>query len=426
MEGATGMTEGMTGFAALGVPATALESAEPEQHAAQIGARVAAARKRRRLSGTELGEMVGLRKDQISKIESGRRRLDIAELPRFAAVLGVTVRHLLGQADRPGLEIAARLAAGASPQAMRSARRRARQLFEIDDLLTQVTAMPPARASAEGLRVVEEARARFGTAPQSKAAAQRQGRELAELARSELDLGSDALGDVAAVMEQHFAVDVALSPLGTDADGLCVHSGPATLILASSDFPDGHVRFTLAHELAHHLLADPREVIEEAERDMFADTALEWRANAFAGHFLMPERGVRSVLAWLSEEPGAVSERSVVALMEHFGVSMAALLYQLNIIGVLGYGAGQQLRSRGVTSLVELHREAAPSGAATTVGHVRRPPERLTRRALTAAREQCLGLSVVASLLERDDDEQLWDEMMAGHAQLTADTNIVL
>jgi transcriptional regulator with XRE-family HTH domain len=420
------MTEGLTGLAALGVPATPLESAEPEQHAAQVGARVAAARRRRRLSGTELGEMVGLRKDQISKIESGRRRLDVAELPHFAAVLGVTARYILGQADRPALAIAARLAAGASPQVMRSARRRARQLFEIDDLLTQVTAMPPARSSAEGLRVVEQARAKFGTLPRSKAAAQRQGRELAELTRRELDLGSDALGDVAGVMEQHFAVDVALSPLGTDADGLCVHSGPAALILASSDFPDGHVRFTLAHELAHHLFDDPREVIEEAERDMFAGTAVEWRANAFAGHFLMPERGVRSVLEWLGEAPNAVSERAVVALMEHFGVSMAALIYQLNIIGMVSYSAGQQLRGRGVMSLVELHREAATSGAATTVGHVRRPPERLARRALAAAREQRLGLSVVASLLERDDDEQLWDEIMAGHAQAMLDTSIVL
>jgi len=420
------MEDGMTGLAALGEPATQPESAEPERHAEQVGARVAAARKRLRLSGTELGELVGLRKDQISKIESGRRRLDVAELPRFAAVLGVTVRHLLGLADRPALAIAARLAAGAGPEAMRSARRRARQLFEIDDLLTQVAAMPSARSSPEGLRVVEEARARFDRLPRSKAAAQRQGRELAELTRRELDLGSDALGDLAAVIEQHFAVDVALSPLGTDADGLCVHSGAAALILASSDFPDGHVRFTLAHELAHHLLADPREVIEEAERDMFADTAAEWRANAFAGHFLMPERGVRSVLGWLGEAPGTVSERAAVALMEHFGVSMAALVYQLTIIGVVTYSAGQKLRSRGVTVLVDLHREVAPSGAATTVGHVRRSPERLTRRALAAAREQRLGLSVVASLLERDDDELLWGEVMAGHAQLTADTDIVL
>jgi Zn-dependent peptidase ImmA (M78 family) len=299
-------------------------------------------------------------------------------------------------------------------------------LFEIDDLLTQVTGMPPAQASPQGLELIEKVRDKFRERPKSKADAQRQGRDLAELTRRELDLGSDALGDVAGLIEQHFAVDVALSTLGPDVDGMCVHSGAAALVLANTDWPDGRVRFTLAHELGHHLLADPREVIEEAEVDMFADTAGEWRASAFAGHLLMPERGVRSVLAWLGEEPGTVSERAAIALMEHFGVSMAALVYQLNILGLLSYDHGQQLRSRGVTYLVERHRDVAPSGAATNVGHIRRAPERLTRRALTAAREQRLGLSVLASLLERDDDDRLWRDVMPDHLTATASADIVL
>ena len=425
-KGAAVMVDGKTGLAALGLTEGPLESAEPEEYAAQVGARVAAARKQRHMSGTELGEIIGLRKDQISKIESGRRRLDIAELPRVASALGVTVRHLLGQAERPALAVAARLAAGSPSGALRPARRRARQLLEIEDLLTQVTEMPPAGASADGTRVVEQARARFGTLPRSKSAAQRQGRELAELTRHELDLGSGALGDIAALVEQNFAVDVALSPLGTEADGLCVHCGTSALILASSDFPDGHLRFTLAHELGHHLLNDPGEIIEETARDMFADTARELRANAFAGHFLMPERGVRSVLEWLGEQPGRIGDRSAVALMEHFGVSMAALVYQLNIIGTLSYDDGQKLRSRGVMSLIRQHQDVAPSGAAATVKHIRRAPERLTRRALEAAREQRLGLSAISSLLERDDDEQLWNEIMADHSQVVASTGIVL
>ena len=420
------MTDGMTGLAALGLPEAPVDSAELKQHAAQVGARVAAARKSWGLTGSELGEMVGLRKDQISKIESGRRRLDISELPLVAAALGVTVRSLLGQADRPALAIAARLAVDAGVDAVRAVRRRARQLFEIDDLLTQVTGMPPAQASPQGLKLIEKVRDRFGSRPKSKAEAQRQGRELAELTRRELDLGGDALGDIAGLIEQHFAVDVALSTLGPDVDGMCVHSGEAALILANTDWPDGRVRFTLAHELGHHLVGDPREVIEEAEIDMFADTAGEWRASAFAGHLLMPERGVRSVLAWLGEDPGAVSERAVIALMEHFGVSMAALVYQLNILGLLSYDHGQELRNRGVTYLVERHRDVAPSGAATKVGHIRRAPERLTRRALAAAREQRLGLSVLASLLERDDDDRLWRDVMADHLQAKVSSDIVL
>lgn len=416
------MADGLTGLEALGLGETSVESAAVESRAVEVGARVSAARRRAGLTGTDLGAAVGLRKDQISKIESGKRRLDVGELPGIAAALGVTVRHLVGQPERPGLAMAARLAVGTGPDATRAARRRARQLLELDDLLGQVAGMPPARPSSAGAAVLELARTAFTVRPGAKAAAQTQGLELAELTRRELDLGSDALGDLAALFEQHFAVDVALSPLGTDADGLCVHIGRSALILASSDFSDGHLRFTLAHELAHHLLSDPREVIEEAEHDMFANSAAEWRANAFAAHLIMPERGIRSVLEWLGETSGVLSERAIVALMEHFGVSMAALVYQLNVIGVIDYATGKRLRDRNrVHSLVSRHRDVAPTEAATVVRRVRRAPERLTRHALAAVRSQRLGLSVVAALLERDDDEQLWESVM-GDIVGTVDT----
>lgn len=420
------MAEARTGLSALGTSGVPTDSPVPDENAAQVGGRVASARRQRRMSGSELGALVGLRKDQISKIESGRRRLDIAELPRVAGALGVTVRYLLGEAERPALAVAARLAAGAPSEALRSARRRARQILEVEDLLTQVADLPLARSSSAGQLVAEQASAQFISLPRSKAAARQQGRELAEIARRELDLGSDALGDIAALIEQSFAVDVALSPLGTDADGLCIHCGSSALILASTDFPDGHLRFTLAHELGHHLMNDPGEIIEETTADIFADSTRELRANAFAGHFLMPERGIRSVLEWLGDGPGHLSERSAVALMERFGVSMAALIYQLNILGFLSFDEGQKLRGRGVTSLVSQHRDVAPSGASTSIGHLRRAPERLTRQALAAAREQRLGLSAIASLLERDDDEQLWNEIMTDAPLDATNTGIVL
>lgn len=405
------MSDGLTGAAALGW------GEQPEgatvADASGVGSRVAAARRRAGLTGSQLGAAVGLRKDQISKIESGKRRLDIGELPRMAAALGVTVRHLVGQPERPALAVASRLVAEAGPLAGRAMRRRARQLVELDDLLTQVAGMPAARPSAAGAGVLDQAPAHFAVMPRAKGAAQEQGRQLASMVRRELDLGSDALGDLATLIEQHFAVDVALSPMGTDADGLCVHCGSLALILASSDFSDGHLRFTLAHELGHHLLGDPRVVIEEGEHEMFGDSVSEWRVNAFAAHLLMPERGIRSILDWLGEGSGSVSERAVVGLMEHFGVSMAAMIYQLNVIGVLGYETGRQIRERNsVHALVSRHRDVAPTGAAVAIRRVRRAPERLTRHALEAVRSQRLGLSVVSALLEVEDDEQLWHDLM--------------
>lgn len=424
-EGAA-MNDNLTGLAALELPKRTDETEAPESDAAAVGSRVAAARRALGISGTALGELVDLRKDQISKIESGRRRLDVSELPRFAAALGVTVRHLLGQSERPALALAARLAVGADAGAVGPLRQRARHILEVDDLLTQVTALPPARPSDQGLAVIDTARKRFDSVS-TQSEARRQGRDLAELTRQALDLGSDAIGDLPALIEQHFAVDVALSRLGTDVDGLCAHRGSAALILASSDLPDGRMRFTLAHELCHHILGDPREIIEEGECDMFADSPAEQRANAFAGHFLMPPRGLRSVLTWLGEaDPHNVSERSVVALMEHFGVSLAALVYQLNILRLLSYEEGQVLRGLGVAKLVARHRDVAPTGAAAQTHHVQRPPERLIRYALAAVREQQVGLGPVASLLEKRDDEMLWAEVMADDTAAVTEADILL
>jgi hypothetical protein len=85
---------------------------------------------------------------------------------------------------------------------------------------------------------------------------------LAEEVRRALDLGTAEIGDLPGLIEMHFAADVALGPYGRGVTGLCVHSEGRALLLASTDFTSGHVRFTLAHELGHHLLSDPRDVIE--------------------------------------------------------------------------------------------------------------------------------------------------------------------
>jgi Zn-dependent peptidase ImmA (M78 family)/transcriptional regulator with XRE-family HTH domain len=407
------MADELTGLAALDAEPAPTPTGDDARVTADVGRRIATARAARGLTGARLGELVGLRKDQISKIESGRRRVDVSELPRFASALGVTIRQLLGQTERPALAMAARLAADAGPSATAPARRRARQLLELDDLLSQVAGLAPARSSTAGVRVVELARQRFSAGPTTRAAARRQGLELAEITRRELDLGSDALGDLATVIEAHFAVDVALAPLGTELDGLCVHAGDAALVLASTDYSDGHLRFTLAHELGHHLLGDPRDVIEENEHAMFADDAVEWRANAFAGHLLMPGRGVRAVRDWLGESEDGVTERAVVALMEHFGVSRQAMVYQLNLLGVLSFDAGQQMqRDRTVAAMVAAHPDVAPTGAASSVRRIHRAPERLVRQAISAVREQRLGLSILATLLGRADDERLWAEVV--------------
>ncbi len=74
------------------------------------------------------------------------------------------------------------------------------------------------------------------------------------------------------------------------------------MMLVSTSFSRGHQRFTAAHELAHHLLRDPREI---------------------AG-LLMPVDGLRDVIAGRPVEEPVIAE-----LMRHFGVSFSALVYRL-------------------------------------------------------------------------------------------------
>ncbi|HEY4018321.1 MAG TPA: XRE family transcriptional regulator [Pseudonocardiaceae bacterium] len=401
----------LTGWAALG--GRPKPTAEDVAKQKEMGARIAAARRKRGLTGTQLGEVIGLRKDQISKLESGRRGVDITELVILAEALGVTMGYVLGEPERPAMAISTRLASGALPAATARARQRARLLIGYDDLLTQIGVLTPARPSKHGARVLEQVERVFADAPKTRAKSQAQGIAVAELVRRELDLGGAPIYNMASLIEKHFAVDVSISPLGTDADGLCVHAGSVALIIASSDHSDGHLRFTLAHELAHHLFNDPCEIIEEDEQAMSADAVLEWRANAFAGHLLVPARSVHDVLEWLDESPKEASDRCVVTMMEEIGVPLEALLHELDLLGVMSFEDGQRLlHEHTIEELLQRHGDVAPTGAATRVSQMHRAPERLIRHAVAAARQERTGLTIVAGLLDREDDDSLWNDIM--------------
>jgi Zn-dependent peptidase ImmA (M78 family)/transcriptional regulator with XRE-family HTH domain len=398
-------------MAALGV----IDVAEKNDAPNGIGARIAEARKAIGISGETLGRRVGLGRDQISKIESGRRKVSASELPRFAMALGTSLAALTGAPERRNLRIAARLSATTTVASVARGRDRARRLLEADDLLSQVGVLPAARDSEQGAATLVEVRKGLaGTRPDADA--QTIGRRTADIVRSGLGLGTAPIRDLPALIEKHFAVDVAVSPMGSDIDGFCVHGDHASLILASSDFTNGHLRFTLAHELAHYLFGDPRELIEETPVDLFKDDPSERRASAFAGHLLMSESEIRATLLWLGEPVGSpISERALVAMMQHFGVSLAALAVQFDILGFIP--AAESARLRAETSpedLVARHGDVTSTESSESKSHVERVPERLIRYALEAARSRRLGLSIVATVLGRPDDETLWNEVMGG------------
>jgi transcriptional regulator with XRE-family HTH domain len=340
-------------------PLTSDGSAQAPELDARVGRRVRAARLRAGLDAAALAAQVGLTRDKLSKIENGRRRVAPRELPALAHALHVPLSALLGVADatRPALGLAHRVAATAPESATSGARARAIEILQAEARLDKRSELPPRQLSPGGAAIERLVATAFRARPRTAPEAQRQGSALAVEVRRTLELGIAEIGDLPALVEMHFAADVALSPLGEGSDGLCAHNGEAALLVVNSDYPTGRTRFTLAHELGHHLLRDPRDVIEEQFGDMFGASYVERRVNAFAGHLLLPRNAVTAAFAWFNCGPDDVATATATAtasargraalgyLMVRYGVSLPCALSQVVEAGFLSVKTKMDLGS---------------------------------------------------------------------------------
>ena len=361
-----------------------------------VGARIAALRQARGMTGTALGEALGLTKSQVSKIENGTRKLDVGELAVVAEILGATLPELLGVNRRGPLALAARVMSAPAKDDTAPARRRVRQVLETEAALTDATGLRPLERSAAGTAIIDRARSESLTEGSPGTA----GARLAQIVRDELGLGYAPVADLPALCERHFGLNTVTWPIGKAVSGLCAHGADIALVLVSSSFPRGHQRFTGAHELAHHLLDDPREVIVES--DVFvANTAPERRANTFAAELLMPTKGLCEVVA---DRP--IDKAVLTELMHEFEVSYTALLYRLadRGVGLLTVAERDKWLDCSVTAVLRAGGDLEPQQW-TTADELRRIPPRLWAAAQHGYRTGRVGLGVLSSLLDQDADD---------------------
>jgi hypothetical protein len=83
-------------------------------------------------------------------------------------------------------------------------------------------------------------------------------------------------------------------------------------------------RFTIAHELGHHVLAENLRLGAVANRSAAVDVLEERMCNVFAEHLLMPDRWVRSDLAKYNLTPLTVRQ-----LADDYDISLTALLTRI-------------------------------------------------------------------------------------------------
>jgi Zn-dependent peptidase ImmA (M78 family)/transcriptional regulator with XRE-family HTH domain len=360
---------------------------------ADIGRRIRSFREQQGMTGTQLGAAVDLRKDQISRIESGDRQLEVTEAALIADALGVTLGDLLGRERSKSLALAARVMAPLENGQAEAAQRRVHQLLELDAILVDSMGSRRGAPSDLGGQAYESAHVLT-----RQTSATNRGHALAEAIRSDLGLGDAPIPDLPALIETHFGVDVLVWPTGPEVSGLCVHGDGVALLFATSSATSGHLRFTLAHELAHHLLDDPQEVV--IDEDLFSKgTSPEVTANAFASALLMPAAGIRSVV-----DRRKVDAAMIQSLIRTFEVSYAAIVIRLEALGLIDVLERTQWESRTSTSVLTEAGDPNPSEL-TGQSEAKRVPPRLWRAARLGYAEGKVGISILAGLQDADVEE---------------------
>ncbi len=141
------------------------------------------------------------------------------------------------------------------------------------------------------------------------------------------------------VIAKHLRLKVVPAPLGGDISGLLVTRQGVSTICVEENHHEHRQRFTIAHEIGHHVLGhhfgDGEQVhvdrisMRNAKSSAGTDM-LEIEANQFAAALLMPEAIVERELAKIrSKDMGEV----VRTLARRFKVSTESMAIRLNNLG---------------------------------------------------------------------------------------------
>jgi Zn-dependent peptidase ImmA (M78 family) len=185
--------------------------------------------------------------------------------------------------------------------------------------------------------------------------------------REQHGLGAvEPMADLLAVVETRCGVAVViLEALGGDIAGAYLpRDGEPVILLNGSDSPQ-RMRFTLAHELGHHVFHD------DHREDTHAGLAkpghwIEVRANAFAAALLMPEAAV-------AVPADAVTLDDVRAVADRFGVSLIAACFRFKSCGADVEAVEQRIREKQELMYADAVFEDSLSAARRALPRLPRP-----------------------------------------------------
>jgi Zn-dependent peptidase ImmA (M78 family)/DNA-binding XRE family transcriptional regulator len=274
---------------------------------ADLGRRIADARTESGMTQADLAASVGLERTALVRIEMGERKVSATELVAIAGTLDRPVDWFFTESPAAVVSRRSDLAVGGFSRAL--------------DHALELAARDV--AFLEGRRLLPSGERLAHKAPESFEDAE----DLARGIRVEARRPDGPLLDLQSVAENLGLLGFALA-LGPDAgDAAYVEVGNLGVAVINGTTDPGRRRFSLAHELGHHLSGD---AYEPSPRLSASDT--ERMFNAFAAYLLMPRSSVQSI--W--DEFSARSPRlAATAVAVRFSVSWTAACNQLKNLDLI-------------------------------------------------------------------------------------------
>jgi len=274
---------------------------------ADLGRRIAEAREDIGRTQAELAALVGLDRTAIVRVEAGTRKVSATELVAIASALERPIDWFVVE----------------SPAAVISRRRDpavggfSRRLdLALEHIARDVAFLVDRRVLTRAGRTAYEAPRSFEDAE-----------NLAHNMRVEAGQPDGPMLDLQSVCERLdlLAFSLALGPDAGDAAYVEVDDLGVAVVNGTTD--PGRRRFSLAHELGHHLVGDAYE-----PEPRLGATDTERMFNVFAAHFLMPRSAVLSTWREFSTRSPRLA---AIAVAVRFRVSWTAACNQLRDLDLI-------------------------------------------------------------------------------------------
>lgn len=345
------------------------------------------------LTRRDFGQRVGLDESKMSKSLSGARRFSSVDLARIAEMSQVTVDWLL-TGEEPPLAIAARTTGGNAGAALKAAKRYSTLRTDMASLGYPQPWQPRVQRLSES-----------GDAEQGRSLAREALTQVGETGHTV------AIGNLAALVEEVFGVDVAVVELGTGFDGLAAASEQVKLIVLATSHVPARQRFTLAHELGHLLAGDDQDI--HLDRDVYnkaqSKDPSEMRANAFASAFLMPDDLLRIAVG-----STGLTETAFATLTCNLMVTPSALAYRLLHLRLIDAGTCERYKAITGAQAATMVGRGEEFARRVAKAATPRPPGLLVRDTFAAYQSGAATLRPYANLLGGDVDE-LRDALESEH-----------